>query len=311
AVEESYRAGVTDEFVEPAVVVDGTGAPVGTVRDGDAVIFFNFRADRARQITRAFVDREFQGFPRQVHPQVHFVCMTQYDVTIAAPVAFAPQDLSDTLGEVLARHGLRQLRIAETEKYAHVTFFFNGGVEQPNPLEERVLIPSPPVPTYDLKPEMSAFEVTERVLAELERDCFDVIVLNYANPDMVGHTGMLEPAVKAIKAVDHCLGEVVSAVQARGGEVLVTADHGNAETMIDPESGEPHTAHTSNPVPFILVSERFRGCRLRQGRALRDIAPTMLEMLGLPLPAAMTGASLIEPPAAGSDNENGEGRGIG
>lgn len=293
AVQQSYEARVTDEFVEPTVIVGESGEPVGRIQDGDGIIFFNFRADRARQITRAFVDPDFTGFDRRILPRTYYVCLTQYDVTIDAPVAFPPQNLTNTLGEVLAREGLRQLRIAETEKYAHVTFFFNGGVEEPNPGEERILIPSPRVPTYNLKPEMSAPEVTARVIQEIDEDQYDVIIMNYANPDMVGHTGIPEAAVQAVRAVDDCLGQVVDRVVEKGGMVLVTADHGNAETMYEPENGEPHTAHTTCRVPFILVSEKHRGCRLREHGSLRDIAPTMLELLNIPVPPEMTGQSLI------------------
>ena len=294
AVRESYANEVTDEFVVPTVILDQEGKPKGLVRPGDVVIFYNNRADRAREIKRSFEDREFSGFTRKENPDVHFICMTQNDATIDAPVAFPPQTLENTLGEVLAANGLQQLRIAETEKYAHVTFFFNGGVETPNPGEERILIPSPKVATYDLKPEMSAPEVTERVIAEINRDLYDVIILNYANPDMVGHTGVLEAAIKAVQAVDSCLGRVVEAVLERGGTALVTADHGNAEMMLEDGSDEPHTAHTTNPVPLILVGERFKEVRLREGGSLEDIAPTMLDILGIPKPPEMTGNSLIE-----------------
>ena len=293
AVENSYREETTDEFMEPTVVVDDQGKPVGLVQDGDGIIFFNFRADRARQITRAFVDRDFKGFDRIRHPKVHYVCFTQYDINIKAPVAFMPQNLHNTLGEYLSEQGFRQLRIAETEKYAHVTFFFNGGVEQPNVNEDRILIPSPQVATYDLQPEMSAFIVTERVIKEIEKGNYDVVIINYANPDMVGHTGNMEAAIAAIKTVDQCLGQVVKAVQKAGGVAIVTSDHGNAETMVDEDTGQPHTAHTTNKVPFILVGEAYRGRRLREGGSLRDIAPTMLSILGLPIPKEMTGESLI------------------
>lgn len=293
AVERSYKNGVTDEFVIPTVIVDGEGRPLGTVKPGDVIIFYNFRADRAREITRSFTDREFDGFRRERYPDVLFVCMTQYDVTIDAPVAFPPQSLKNTLGEVLAARGLKQLRIAETEKYAHVTFFFNGGVEKPQPGEDRILIPSPKVTTYDLKPEMSAYEVTDKVVDEIQKNKYDVIILNYANPDMVGHTGVLDAAIRAIEVVDECLGRVVSAVHKQKGVVIVTADHGNAEQMIEEESEEPHTAHTTNKVPFILAGERFKGCHLKEGGALEDIAPTMLEILGIPKPAEMTGQSLL------------------
>jgi 2,3-bisphosphoglycerate-independent phosphoglycerate mutase len=277
------------------VILDGDGHPVGRVRPGDVVIFYNFRADRAREITRAFVDRDFSGFERPGgYPDIDYVCMTQYDATIQAPVAFPPQSLNHTLGEVLAARGLKQLRIAETEKYAHVTFFFNGGVETPNPGEDRILIPSSKVATYDLKPEMSASEVTGAVLAEIAKDRYDVIVLNYANPDMVGHTGVIDATVSALETVDGCLGQVVEAILSRDGTVLVTADHGNAEQMLEPNGQEPHTAHTTNRVPLILAGRMYRGSTLSQEGALEDVAPTMLEILGIPQPPEMTGHSLIE-----------------
>ena len=293
AVEESYQRDETDEFVQPTVVVNADGSPIATVADGDAVIFCNFRPDRARQITRAFVDADFSGFERpDNHPQVHFTCMTQYDATIEASVAFTPQKLENTLGEVLSKQGIKQLRIAETEKYAHVTFFFNGGVEKPNPGEERLLISSPKVATYDQKPEMSAFEVTDALLEQLNKDEFQVIIMNYANTDMVGHTGMLDAAIKAIEAVDSCVGRVVDAVLKKGGVVLLTADHGNAECMQD-DDGKPFTAHTCGPVPFALIGHgKLHNAKLRPGR-LEDIAPTVLKLLNIPLPAEMTGRSLI------------------
>lgn len=293
AITASYEARVTDEFVEPVIIVDGEGKPVGTINDGDSIIFFNFRADRAREITRAFVDHDFDHFQRLKWPGVHYVCMTQYDITIEAPVAYGPQNLDNTLGEVLAEHGLRQLRIAETEKYAHVTFFFNGGVEEPNPNEDRILIPSPAVATYNMKPEMSAIEVTEKVLTEIARDYYQVIIMNYANPDMVGHTGILDAAVTAIKTVDNCLQQVVDAILAKDGIVLVTADHGNSECMICPDTGGPFTAHTTNRVPFILASNAHIGQNLRQNGALCDIAPTLLKLIKLPVPEEMTGTSLL------------------
>lgn len=294
AVERSYTKQVTDEFLEPTVIVNPEdGTPVRIIRDGDAIIFFNFRADRARQISRAFVDHDFKGFGRPVHPKTYYVCFTQYDATIKAPVAFMPQSLHHTLGEVLAEKGLRQLRIAETEKYAHITFFFNGGVEKPNVNEDRILIPSPKVATYDLKPEMSAHEVTQKVVAEIEKDIYDVIIINYANPDMVGHTGVIEATMEAIKIVDSCLEQVVEKVLERGGVLLVTADHGNAEDMCDLSTGQPHTAHTTNLVPCILVSEKFRECQLRPEGSLKDIAPTLLELLDITPPSEMTGKSLI------------------
>lgn len=292
ALARAYERGETDEFVQPTVIEDGEGRPVARVKEEDAVIFFNFRPDRARQITRAFVDEEFSGFERPGgRLGVYFACMTMYDKTIDAPVAFRPQVLVNTLGEVLSYHKLRQLRLAETEKYAHVTFFFNGGVEAPNEGEDRLLIPSPKVPTYDLKPEMSAPEVTDAFLQKLAEEKYHVIIMNYANPDMVGHTGVLDAAIKAIEAVDHCVGRVVGAVLERRGTVLITADHGNAEVMLD-EKGEPHTAHTTNLAPFILVNDELRGAALRPGR-LEDVAPTILHLLGIEKPAEMTGNSLL------------------
>lgn len=293
AIEQSYEMRVTDEFVEPVVIVDETGLPLTTIGDGDSIIFFNFRADRARQISRAFVDKEMDHFKRIFWPQVNYVCMTQYDAGIEAPVAFKPQNLDNTLGEVLAENGLKQLRIAETEKYAHVTFFFNGGVEEPNPGEDRILIPSPKVATYNLKPEMSAFEVTGRVIEEIKRSYYDVIILNYANPDMVGHTGVLEAAIQAVKAVDQCLQKVVQTVLQQGGSCIVTADHGNCERMVDPVTGAPFTAHTTENVPFILASPEYCNCQLRDDGALCDVAPTLLDILEIPAPPEMTGQSLI------------------
>ncbi len=286
-VEASYEAGVTDEFVEP-MVVEGVDA---NITSGDGIIFFNFRPDRARQITRALNDAEFPHFERPASAlPVNYVCMTQYDATIDAPVAYPPEEYNDTLGEVLAKEGKHQLRIAETEKYAHVTFFFNGGVEEPNLNEERILINSPKVATYDLQPEMSAYDVTDALLAELDKDKFDVVVLNYANPDMVGHTGVLPAAIKAMEAVDECVGKVVDKVLSLGGSVCITADHGNLEKMAEAD-GTPHTAHTTNIVPFILVSNEEH--KLHSG-VLADIAPTMLELLNIEKPAVMTGSSLIE-----------------
>ena len=286
-VEASYEAGVTDEFVEP-FVIEGIDAKI---TGGDGIIFFNFRPDRAREITRALNDAEFPYFERPASAlPVNFVCMTQYDATIDAPIAYPPESYDDTLGEVLAKKGMHQLRIAETEKYAHVTFFFNGGVEEPNLNEERVLINSPKVATYDLQPEMSAYEVTDALLAELDKDKFDVVILNYANPDMVGHTGVLPAAIKAMEAVDECVGKVVEKVLALGGSVCITADHGNLEKMAEAD-GVPHTAHTTNVVPFILVSKEEY--KLHNG-ILADIAPTLLELLKIEKPAVMTGSSLIE-----------------
>ena len=286
AVLDSYARDVTDEFVVPTVC-----NKEGVIRPQDSVIFFNFRPDRAREITRTLVDPDFQGFERRggaVLP--HFVCMTQYDATMPnVSVAFSPQSLKNTLGEYLSQHGMTQLRIAETEKYAHVTFFFNGGVETVYNGEDRCLIASPKVATYDLKPEMSAFEVTDNVVERIESGKYDVIILNYANCDMVGHTGVFEAAVAAVEAVDTCVGRVVDATLKMGGRLLITADHGNADHMRD-EDGKPFTAHTTNPVPFCVVGE---ACKLRDGGILADIAPTMLKMLNLPQPAEMTGKSII------------------
>lgn len=286
-IQASYEAGVTDEFVVP-FTVEGVD---GRINAGDGVIFANFRPDRAREITRAIIDEDFPYFERPTSARpVHFACMAQYDATIAAPVAYPPESIDDTLGQVLAARGMHQLRIAETEKYAHVTFFFNGGVEAPNKNEERILIPSPKVATYDLQPEMSAEEVTQALLAELDKDKFDVVILNFANPDMVGHTGVLAAAIKAMEKVDNCVGRIVEKVLSLDGSVCVCADHGNLEKMAE-EDGEPNTAHTTNPVPFLLVSKEKH--QLHQG-ILADIAPTMLELLNIPQPKAMTGKSLIE-----------------
>jgi len=293
AITTSYEVRVTDEFVEPVVIVDDHGNPVGNVEDGDSIIFFNFRADRARQISHALVDKAFDRFQRRKFPATHFVCMTQYDADLNAPVAFMPQNLDNTLGEVLSRQGLKQLRIAETEKYAHLTFFFNGGVEEPNAGEERILIPSPKVATYNLKPEMSAREITEKTLAEIDSDYYDVIIMNYANADMIGHTGMLPAAIEAIKVVDECLGRITERVLLKQGIVMITADHGNAEMMTCPNNGGPFTAHTTSKVPFILVGDAYQGWQLRQDGTLRDIAPTLLSLMGIEIPAEMTGTSLL------------------
>ncbi|HSD57884.1 MAG TPA: 2,3-bisphosphoglycerate-independent phosphoglycerate mutase [Methanotrichaceae archaeon] len=287
AVLEGYARGESDEFLKPTVV-----DPAGIVQDGDSIIFFNFRPDRAREITRAFVDECFKEFLRKLL-KIRFTCMTQYDATICAPVAFPAQNLNDTLGEVVGRAGKKQLRIAETEKYAHVTYFFNGGKEIPNPGEDRALIPSPKVPTYDLKPEMSAFEVTDEVVRLIRTGDYYLIVMNYANPDMVGHTGIFEAAVKAVEVVDACVGRVVDEVLALGGAVLLTADHGNAEKMRDEGTGQPHTAHTTNKVPFSLIINDGTKHELRDDGILADVAPTALELLNIPKPLAMTGRSLI------------------
>lgn len=291
ALEQSYAKEETDEFVLPTVIEDEEGNPRGKIADGDSVIFFNFRPDRARQLTRSFVDQDFPGFVRKGKPNVSFTCLAEYDATIEAPVAFPPQEITNTLGQVIAEAGLRQLRIAETEKYAHVTFFFNGGEEVPFPGEERKLIPSPKVATYDLQPQMSAPEVTEQLLAFIEAEEFDVYIMNYANLDMVGHTGVMEAAVEAVETVDACVGKVVEAVIDKGGALLITADHGNADQMVDPKIGGSYTAHTLNPVPCIAVVPGAE-FQLNDG-ILADLAPTALELLGLEQPKEMTGQSLI------------------
>lgn len=295
AMENSYGDKEYDEFVKPTVIQDGD-KPVATIEADDAIIFFNFRPDRARQITRSFIEPEFDAFPRgKGYFPVHFVSLTQYDETFTnIQVAYEPKTLANTFGETISRQGKTQLRIAETEKYAHVTFFFNGGVEYPNEGEERVLIPSPKVPTYDQKPSMSAYEVTDEVIHRIESKAYDVIILNYANCDMVGHTGYMDAAIEAVETVDTCVGRVVDAVLKAGGAALITADHGNAEQMTDPDTGQPHTAHTSNCVPFILADDTRKDATLREGGRLADIAPTLLEILQLPKPSEMSGESLIE-----------------
>lgn len=291
AMRKSYEDGVTDEFVLPTVIVKD-GQPVGKISPRDSVIFFNFRPDRARQLTRAFCDDGFTGFQRKRLPVV-FVCFTDYDATIPnKEVAFHKEVLKNILGEYVARYGKRQLRLAETEKYAHVTFFFNGGVEVPNENEERILVPSPKVATYDLQPEMSAVEVCDKLVEAIDSRQYDLIVINFANPDMVGHTGILEAAVKAVETVDTCLGRALEAIERNGAQMFLCADHGNAEQLEDYETGEPFTAHTTNPVPFVLVGYD-PGVSLRDGGRLADIAPTLLEMMGLPKPAEMTGTSLL------------------
>ena len=294
AVEKGYARGENDEFLQPTLV-DGRGL----VQESDSIIFFNFRPDRAREITRAFVDRDFKEFATRLM-RVHYTCMTQYDATLDVPVAFPAQNIEDTLGQVISRAGLKQLRIAETEKYAHVTYFFNGGKETPNPGEDRCLIPSPKVATYDLQPEMSAFLVRDEVISRLERDMYDLIVLNFANPDMVGHTGIFDAAVKAVEVVDGCVGAVVDKILEKGGAALLTADHGNAEKMRDEKSGQPHTAHTTSPVPFSLIMQAGalghggERIELREDGILADIAPTALKLLYIDQPPAMTGKSLIK-----------------
>lgn len=287
AVKNSYKEDVTDEFVVPSVVKGGA-----TIQPNDSVIFFNFRPDRAREITRTLVDPDFNGFERKkgFFP-VNFVCMTQYDATMPnVDVAFKPQVLTNTLGEYISDKGMAQLRIAETEKYAHVTFFFNGGVEKQYPGEDRILVKSPSVATYDLQPEMSAYEVTDKLVPAIKSGKYDMIILNFANCDMVGHTGVFDAAVKAVEAVDDCVGKVVDAIREMGGVALITADHGNADKMVDTD-GEPFTAHTTNPVPFCVIGY---DCELKDGGRLADIAPTMLQILGLPQPEEMDGTSLIK-----------------
>jgi 2,3-bisphosphoglycerate-independent phosphoglycerate mutase len=298
AVKNAYDRGETDEFVQPIVMVDETDSPRATVKDGDGIIFFNFRPDRARQITRAFTEPEFKEFDRKVMPTLcGYVCMAQYDENFSLPVAFPPVHLDQILGEVVSYQGHTQLRIAETEKYAHVTYFFNGGEETPFAGEDRHLVPSPrEVSTYDEKPEMSAYEVADQVVAYLMMEKYDLIVLNFANLDMVGHTGIMDAAVKACEAVDRCVKKVVTAALEKGTTLLVTADHGNSEKMVD-ESGQAHTAHTLNPVPCILVSPedgKYRNAKLRPG-VLGDIAPTILQIMEIEKPVKMTGRSLIEP----------------
>ena len=285
AVKASYEKEIYDEFVVPTVISKNA-----TVEDGDSFIFFNFRPDRAREITRCFVDSEFEGFDREKFSKVNYVCMTQYDATMPnVEVAFKPEALTNTLGEILSKNGMSQLRIAETEKYAHVTFFFNGGEEKVYDREDRALIPSPKVATYDLKPEMSAYEVTEEALKRIDSDLYDVIILNFANCDMVGHTGIMEAAVKAVETVDECAAKIVDKITSLGGTVIITADHGNADCMVD-EDGGPFTAHTTNKVPFIVIG---KDVTLHEGR-LADIAPTMLGLLNIEQPAEMTGKSLID-----------------
>ncbi len=290
AIAEAYAKGETDEFVIPTVLTQN-GEPVGAIQDGDSIFFFNFRADRAREITWAFVNEDFQGFERGARPDVFFATMKQYDAQLDVPYALPPQNLRNTLGEYIAGLGRTQLRIAETEKYAHVTFFFNGGIEEPNLGEERILVPSPKVATYDLQPEMSAPEVTAEVVRQIKKGGYDLIVLNYANCDMVGHTGVFEAAVQAVEAVDRGLGEVLEALKEQGGLALITADHGNAEQMVDYTTGEMHTAHTTNQVPIWLYNAPAN-YRLKPG-ILADLAPSLLDLMNLPQPEEMTGRTLI------------------
>ena len=292
AIHGSYNREETDEFVKPTVIVNG-GVPVGTINDGDSVIFFNFRPDRAREITHAFCDDEFRSFKRDRKLDLVYVCFSNYDPLIENKiVAFEKIAVTNTFGEWLAANDLKQARIAETEKYAHVTFFFNGGVEEPNEGEDRILVKSPKVATYDLKPEMSAYEVCDNLVKAIKADKYDVIIINFANPDMVGHTGVEEAAVKAVEAVDECVGKAVDAVKEVGGIMFICADHGNCEQMIDYETNAPFTAHTTNPVPFILVNYK-EGYGLREGGCLADIVPTLIECMGMEQPHEMTGKSLL------------------
>jgi 2,3-bisphosphoglycerate-independent phosphoglycerate mutase len=292
AAERSYEKGVTDEFIEPVTIVDERGDPVGRIRDEDSVIFFNFRADRAREMTMALTDAKLERPSRSLAPKnLNYVTMTQYDKTFTQPYVLPPEHPDNILANVFAQLGWKNLRVAETEKYAHVTYFFNGGNEKPYPGEERELVPSPKVATYDLKPEMSAPGITDVVVKAIEGGNFDVIIMNFANADMVGHSGKLEATIRAVETVDACLGRIYQSLRPRGGAWIITADHGNAETMIDPVTGGPHTYHTTNPVPFLLL-DQDGPVQLRSGGALRDIAPTLLGVLSVPEPMEMTGSDL-------------------
>ena len=292
AIKASYEAGKTDEFVEPTVITKD-GKPVGVIKDKDSVICFNFRPDRAREITRCFCDDEFTGFDRGSRKDVYYVCFTDYDVTIPNKyVAFKKEKITNTFGEFLAANNMTQARIAETEKYAHVTFFFNGGIEEPNKGEDRILVKSPKVATYDLQPEMSALEVCDKLCEAIRSDKYDVIIINFANPDMVGHTGVVDAVIKAIETVDACVGRAVEAVKEKDGVMFICADHGNAEVLVDENTGEPYTAHTTNPVPFILVNYDNEYTLTENGK-LCDIVPTLIDIMGMEKPAEMTGQSLL------------------
>ena len=292
AIKASYEAGKTDEFVEPTVITKD-GKPVGVIKDKDSVICFNFRPDRAREITRCFCDDEFTGFDRGSRKDVYYVCFTDYDVTIPNKyVAFKKEKITNTFGEFLAANNMTQARIAETEKYAHVTFFFNGGIEEPNKGEDRILVKSPKVATYDLQPEMSALEVCDKLCEAIRSDKYDVIIINFANPDMVGHTGVIDAVIKAIETVDACVGRAVEAVKEKDGVMFICADHGNAEVLVDENTGEPYTAHTTNPVPFILVNYDNE-YTLKENGKLCDIVPTLIDIMGMEKPAEMTGQSLL------------------
>ncbi len=295
AISQSYEKEVTDEFIEPTSIVNEDNEPLATINDGDGVIFFNFRGDRPRELSRAFVSPDFKDFPRTIKPDLYYVCMTEYDATIPAPVAFPkPPKMKNILGAYWGSLGLKQFRCAETEKYAHVTFFFNDYTEKPFPGEDRQIVPSPRVRTYDLKPEMSAYEVCEVVLERLDSNKYDVMVINFANPDMVGHTGILSAAIKAAETVDKCVGRILDKVKALGGAAIITADHGNFEKMWDFQKNQPHTAHTVGDVPLIIFDERYKSKKLRPNGRLADIGPTLLEMMDLPQPKEMTGQSLFE-----------------
>ena len=292
AIEESYQKEVFDEFVKPTVITNKNGEPVAKIEEGDSIIFFNFRPDRAREITRSIVDKEFDGFETK-KINTYFVCMTPYDETMPnVEVAYRKEEIRNTFGEYISRRGLKQLRIAETEKYAHVTFFFNGGEEKQYEGEDRILVPSPKVETYDLKPEMSAYEVCDKAVEAIKSEKYDSIILNFANPDMVGHTGNTDAVVKALEAIDECVNRIVNAVNEVNGTLLITADHGNCEQMVDYKTGEPQTAHTTNPVPLAIVGLPTNK-KIREG-CLADLAPTMLDIMGLEKPDEMTGESLIE-----------------
>jgi 2,3-bisphosphoglycerate-independent phosphoglycerate mutase len=291
-VEASHKAGVTDEFIKPVVIVGADGQPVGPIRDQDSLIFFNFRADRARQLTRAIALDDFDGFERPHRPRVHYTTMTMYDRTFNLPVVFTPQTFSGNLADVLAEHARTNLRLAETEKYAHVTYFFNCGREEPYPGEDRILVPSQKVATYDLKPEMSAPGIADALVADVTSRRHEVIICNFANADMVGHTGDVAATISAVETIDGCLGRILTALKAVDARAIVTADHGNAEQLWDDELKAPHTAHTSNPVPVVMCADELVGRRLRDG-SLRDVAPTMLGLLGIPMSPEMTGSSLI------------------
>ncbi|MBN2457105.1 MAG: 2,3-bisphosphoglycerate-independent phosphoglycerate mutase [Sedimentisphaerales bacterium] len=295
AVSSSYRKDVTDEFIEPTCIVNEDNEPIATVEDGDGIVFFNFRGDRPREITRAFVEPAFKQFDRMIQLNIYFVCMTEYDATVPAAVAFGkPPKMKNILGAYWSSLGLKQFRCAETEKYAHVTFFFNDYTEKPFPGEDRQIVPSPRVRTYDLKPEMSAYEVADVVIQRLDSEKYDVMVINFANPDMVGHTGVLSAAIKAAETVDECVGRIINKTREFSGAAIIMADHGNLEKMIDGSPDNPHTAHTIGDVPLIVFDEQYKNYKLREGGRLADVGPTLLEMMGLARPKGMTGRSLLQ-----------------